>query len=86
MLIGLISFIVFYIVCSILTYGIDLAHFQGEFPTFSEVTIREHKHGALGMSFMGPFGLIAVIIETDFCKHGLMFRVKDDEETKHEAK
>ena len=80
--IWLILFIVFYIVCFILTYGIDLAHFQGEFPTFSEVTIREHKCGAFMMGFFGPFGLFAELIETDFCKHGLMFRVKDDEEAK----
>ncbi len=63
-----------YLCCSILSYGITFAHFQGKYPTIAEEEYGEDKAFAIGMSIGGPLSLWASYFSSGFAKHGLKFK------------
>jgi hypothetical protein len=64
-------FMVFYLVCFILSYGMAFAHFQ-------EITqgrlARRNKVTAVMVSILGPCSLLIALGCTRFARHGLRFK------------
>ena len=69
--------IFFYILCGVLAYGILFAFLQNELAD-SQHTIKEDKSMAKTIAFAGPAGLIITFYLSEFAKHGIMFKEKDN--------
>lgn len=74
----MIWFVVGYILCAFLSYGMLFAHAQGEFPSIAKQQY-ENDMGAsilfgLVSGMLGPIGILISFLLTGFAKHG--FKVK----------
>lgn len=65
-------FIVIWILCGVLSYGISLAYFQRQYPSLAKECYREDVRDSLVMSSIGPFGLLSTLLVFG-TKHGVMF-------------
>lgn len=69
----MIEFIIlFWVLCSILVYGLQFAKWQREIPSLAEEDYKCDKKYSLIVSIGGPIVLIAMLITYD-CKYGLKF-------------
>ena len=69
----LISCIIAWLVCAIITASAALGHFQRSCPSMAKIAYRDD----LAMSWLfglifGPLGLIISFFMSGFCRHGLM--------------
>lgn len=74
----MIWFVVGYLVCAFICYGMFFANLQGEYPSGSEFEYKEHMaqsvfFGAM-TGFFGPLGILMAILMTGFAHYG--FKVK----------
>ena len=69
----LISCIVAWLVCAIITASIALGHFQGKYPRTEKENYRSDLSGAwfFGL-FFGPVALVISFFLSGFCQYGLM--------------
>lgn len=63
--------IVIWVVCAILSAGIEFAYWQGKYPEIAKDEYQEDLGVSLlrGMT-MGPISLIMIFFLTGFCKYG----------------
>jgi len=73
------SFICFWVVCGLWTYGISLAYFWREWPTLHDVPSewRVSRNVAIFVSLFGLVGLIVLFFSSRFMRHGFLFRWSD---------
>ena len=67
----MLIFLIIYIVCGVLAYGVTLGYFLNEYPGicyWSTIFI------AIFYGLLGFFGLFISIMCSDFVKHGLKFK------------
>lgn len=70
----IISYLVFHILCGVLTYGITFGHFQRKWPSLAEEGKSGDRSFAFSIAAYGPIGLFASLTLSDFAKHGLKFK------------
>lgn len=71
------EFVIFWLICSFLTYGIAFADFQGKNinEAFAAEDYRRDMAASIGFGLcFGPLGLLVVFFSTGFAKHG--FKIK----------
>ena len=77
MILFVIIFVIIWLFCGFLAYGMVFADLQGQFPN-DEYFTRECRHSDQMMAklfgFFGPIGLISAVIITDWMKHGLKWK------------
>lgn len=66
-------FLLGWVLCGVLSYGIGLAYFQNEFP---RVRSKSDGWSMVALSVAGPAALVVVIIISGFAQHGLQWRPK----------
>jgi hypothetical protein len=71
--IGALPFLVLWLFCGILGYGMSMANFEHEFPT---PCFRRSEHVGFSslIGSLGPFGLVAGIFASNLAEHGLMYQ------------
>jgi hypothetical protein len=63
-----------YLGLCVLTYGMNLAYFQNEYPIVAEQQCKANMHSAFMTSlFPQPLPFIVLLIETKFMRHGIQF-------------
>ncbi|GAF85669.1 unnamed protein product [marine sediment metagenome] len=66
--------ILIYTICGILTYGVEFAYMQEEFPALAELDYAKDKSRAVCWGLSGPIGLVVSLTTSKFgFKHGLKF-------------
>lgn len=68
----IIGYIIFYIICGILSYGFLFAYFQREYPTIAKKKFGRDSVFAHIMALFGPIALLDIFL-TGTYKHGLLF-------------
>lgn len=68
-----ITLALFWIACSVLTYGMYLAHLQKAYPTIAEKNYRQDCGTAFFTAVWGPFGLWVIFLSTGFAQHGFQY-------------
>ena len=58
----MIYFILFWIICGVLHYGMHMAYFQRAFPTIARFHYNSDRKNALWMSLFGPAALLAHLL------------------------
>lgn len=66
-------YIVGWIVCGVLTYGITFAYFQKKYPIIARESYREDMGIAVFYGLLGPIGLFVILVSSGFAKYGLKF-------------
>ena len=68
-------FVVLWVACGVISYGMTFAYFQREFPTLAEEHYRKHVGSALSSVFFGLIGILAIVAcGWRWRKHGLKWR------------
>ena len=67
----IIIIIIGWLICSVLTYGITLAHLDGESPGLDYVG---DKGFAAVFSLLGPIGLLMSFLMSGFAHYGLKYK------------
>jgi len=70
----MVLFILGWLLCGILNYGLMFAYWQREFPSLAEDAYEEDRMHSLVSSLAGPCALIACLYHTEFGKHGFKFK------------
>lgn len=72
-------FMLFYVICGVLTYGLTIAHFQKAYPSIAKETYHDDVHFARLISLLGPGSLLGFMLFKGFksFEHGLQFTRKD---------
>ena len=68
------TFIVFWIICGVLAYGITFGHFHRNHPSIAEKNYRQNMSFSVGIGLIGPIGLIVIFFHSGFAEHGLKFK------------
>ena len=68
------GFIVGWIICGVLAYGLILANLQRSWPILAETGYRADCAVALFVSISSPFCLLVALLCSGFGKYGLMWR------------
>ena len=69
-------YILGYLVCYILSYGLTFAYFQREFPVIAKDKVKADVFFSLIFSTLGPISLILSIILGGFFKHGIKYKLE----------
>jgi len=64
-----IIFIIFWVICGVIHYGVVFAYLQKEYPFIAENNLKADRRFALVTSLFGPIALIVDAISGSF-KHG----------------
>lgn len=67
------ALIVFWLICSVIQYGVWFGFFQREFPTIADKSYHNDKMRAIISALLGPIGLFASFL-CGFFKHGFKWR------------
>lgn len=77
----MIVFILGWVACGVLSYGVLLAYHWNEFPTLRRGRDwRQTRRLALMASFLGPFALLAALLATGGAVDGIMFKRPEEHE------
>ena len=71
--------IIFWILCSILSYSVGLAYLQREYEIIAKEDFHWQRNVCLVLSLSGPAFLIVLFFDTKF-KHGFMFKWRNPHE------
>lgn len=63
----ILDFILFWLACSILSYGFSFAFWQGEWPGIAEQTRKEDRLASALLAVGGPFTLISSALYSLIC-------------------
>ena len=69
----IISFLIIYIVCGVITYSTHFAFYQREYPSLAERDYKRDRNDAMCAGLTGPIGLRGNATTIGF-KHGLKFK------------
>ena len=58
----ILIFVIFHLICGVLSYGLTFGYFQKAFPSLAERDYREDKNRAIISAFLGIAGLLAILI------------------------
>lgn len=67
-------FIISWVACGVLSYGITLAYLQRNWPTLADQMYNEDVAFSCMMAALGPTSLLICYFKGDRAKHGLQFR------------
>jgi len=62
-----------YLLCYVITWGIDFAHFQREYPNIANKSRRQDMGFATALALLSPVSTLMSFLFTGFAEHGLMF-------------
>lgn len=68
-----LSIILIWIICGVISYGLNFAYYQKEWPNIAEEDYRLHKIMCLLFAIFGPIILIDTLIRKKY-KWGFMFK------------
>ena len=67
-------YLIFYLICGLLSAGITFAYFQDEYPSIAKRDYKKDCFFAYLIGLIGgPCGLLVGIFFTKFAKHGIRF-------------
>lgn len=71
----LAAIILFWFICSFLSYGISFAYAQRTYPAIAdEMRISDMADSIFFGLFFGPIGLVVIFFLSGFCEHGFKFK------------
>lgn len=71
----MIEFIIFWVVCSVLSYGASFAYFQRRYPLSANMDYWKDLKFCLGMSLLlSPVWLVVTVANNDKFEYGFKFK------------
>ena len=67
----------FWAICGIISYGINFAYQNFEYPLIARMKLKNSRNFSLLMSLFGPFSLMTILLLGDY-KHGFLYRTPYD--------